>query len=104
VANSDNTLRYQKFCKDQRLPGHPARMPDKIPEFFIKFLTDENDLVMDPFAGSNTTGATAERLGRRWLSIEALPHYAAASVAHFDERLAGSLIKEMKEIVQESIK
>ena len=37
-----------------------------IVEFFIKFLSKEGELVMDPFAGSNTTGAVAERLKRRW--------------------------------------
>ena len=47
--------------------------------FFIKFLTDEDDLVLDPFAGSNTTGAAAERLRRRWISIEAQSDYVESS-------------------------
>ena len=42
---------------------HPARMPADLVEFFVKFVTDENDLVFDPFGGSNTTGAVAENLG-----------------------------------------
>lgn len=94
VANTQSTLKYQVFCKEHGLTPHPARMPDKIAEFFIKFLTDEGDLVLDPFAGSNTTGATAERLKRRWISIEALAPYAAASVSHFDEALAEKMVKE----------
>jgi site-specific DNA-methyltransferase (cytosine-N4-specific) len=44
--------------------------------------------VLDPFAGSNTTGATAETLGRCWLSIEPEPDYIAGSVGRFP---AGSL-------------
>jgi DNA modification methylase len=46
-------------------------MPTDLVEFFIRFLTDTGDLVFDPFAGSNTTGAVAEALGRRWMTCEA---------------------------------
>jgi site-specific DNA-methyltransferase (cytosine-N4-specific) len=45
-------------------------MPVALPEFFVKLLTDRDDLVVDPFAGSNATGAAAERLGRRWMAVE----------------------------------
>ncbi|HEV2944003.1 MAG TPA: DNA methyltransferase [Solirubrobacteraceae bacterium] len=51
--------------------------------FFVRFLTDEGDLVLDPFAGSNTTGATAEGLERRWLSIEPEAAYIAGSIGRF---------------------
>ena len=46
-------------------------------------LTDPNDLVIDIFSGSNTTGQVAEAEGRRWLSFEALPEYVAASAFGF---------------------
>ena len=39
--------------------------------------------MLDPFAGSNTTGAVAEGLGRHWLAIERDPEYAVASQARF---------------------
>jgi site-specific DNA-methyltransferase (cytosine-N4-specific) len=42
-------------------------------------LTEPGDLVMDPFAGSNTTGAVAEDLERRWLGVEAHRPYAEGS-------------------------
>jgi site-specific DNA-methyltransferase (cytosine-N4-specific) len=58
-------------------------MPEPLVEFFVRFLTDEGELVMDPFAGSNTTGAVAERLGRTWLGIEADPEYANTSQVRF---------------------
>jgi DNA modification methylase len=60
-------------------------MPSKLVEFFIDFLTDPNDLVIDPFAGSNITGAAAERHGRRWKSIEIEQGYVRASVARFGQ-------------------
>jgi DNA modification methylase len=46
------------------------RFPAALPKFFLKLLTDEGDLVLDPFAGSNTTGAVAEALHRRWIAVE----------------------------------
>ena len=53
--------------------------------FFTEFLTNENDLILDPFAGSNTTGYCAEKLKRRWISIEANEDYAHGSIIRFEE-------------------
>lgn len=55
----------------------------KLPEFFIRFLTRPGDLVVDIFAGSNTTGAVAEAEGRNWLAFEADLEYLAASAFRF---------------------
>ena len=46
-------------------------------------LTNPGDLVLDIFAGSNTTGAVAEREGRRWLAFELDADYVAASAFRF---------------------
>lgn len=78
-ANDPYTVR----CKEAGIKIHPARFPNALPEFFVKLLTDEGDVVVDPFAGSNTTGAVAERLGRRWLAMELLPVYLQASTFRF---------------------
>lgn len=83
-TNTHSMDQYQLFCREQEIEQHPARMPPELVEFFIKFLTEKDDIVLDPFAGSNTTGYTAERLGRRWLSCEAKWEYAAASISRFD--------------------
>jgi site-specific DNA-methyltransferase (cytosine-N4-specific) len=82
-TNTHSYDQYQLFCRSQNIPLHPARMPPEVVEFFVRFLSDKDDLVLDPFAGSNTTGAVAQRLGRRWLSCEANWEYAASSVARF---------------------
>ena len=74
---------YEKWCKAKELDMHPARMPTDIAEFFINFLTDEKDLVFDPFAGSNTTGAEAERLGRKWIGVERDLKYIRGSKGRF---------------------
>jgi DNA modification methylase len=80
--NSANDV-YTKRCKEAGLKIHPARFPTALPEFFIKLLTDEGDVVVDPFAGSNTAGAAAEKLGRRWIAMELSEEYVEASKFRF---------------------
>jgi DNA modification methylase len=96
AANTRNDSSYQIFCRENGIDPHPARMSEKVAEFFIKFLTDKRDLILDPFSGSNTTGFVAERLARRWISIEALPAYAASGIANFNSSDAKKLIKKLK--------
>ncbi len=76
---------YTKQCKENGIKIHPARFPRLLPKFFIKLLTDADDLVVDPFAGSNTTGAVAERLKRRWIASEAIEEYLKASTFRFGD-------------------
>lgn len=76
---------YREHCLFNDLPVHPARMAPDIVEFFIRFLTDEGDVVLDPFAGSNTTGSVAEDLNRRWIGVEADGQYVAGSVGRFSD-------------------
>lgn len=83
ISNSESNGQYLRGCASVGAKGHPARFPAKLPEFFIKFLTDPDDLVVDIFAGSNTAGQVAEALNRRWLAFELDPGYVAASVFRF---------------------
>jgi len=82
-ANTAATDEYQRFCREKDLLPHPARMPRGLVEFFVKLLTDPRDIVMDPFAGSNTTGAVAESLGRRWICVEPMAEYVEGSMGRF---------------------
>lgn len=84
AANTASQGSYFDYCKEKELDIHPARMPHEVPEFFIKFLTKENDLVLDPFAGSNMTGAVAEQLNRNWIGIEINEVYAGGSKGRFE--------------------
>lgn len=50
--------------------GYPTQKPEKLLEILIKAVTKHGDLVMDFFAGSGTTSAVAEKLGRRWIAVD----------------------------------
>lgn len=94
--NTDSNGFYLRGCKTVGVKGHPARFPAKLPEFFIKYLTEPNDLVVDIFGGSNTTGQVAESLGRRWLSYDLNREYVAASAFRFiDENMGDNAIKSL---------
>jgi len=84
-ANSKEDPAYRKWCKDQGVSQHPARMPEKLAEFFINLTTTKNSLVFDPFGGSNTTGKTAENLGRKWIIVERDPEYILGSKGRFQK-------------------
>jgi len=75
---------YTRRCKAEGVAVHPARFPSVLPKTFIRFLTDHEDLVLDPFAGSNTTGMVADELERRWLAIEVDADYVTASRLRFN--------------------
>ena len=83
LANTSSSDPYLVYCKDYSLGRHPARFPRQLPEFFIRMLTEPGDIVLDPFAGSNLTGAIAEDLGRRWSAVELDPNFVDGSVGRF---------------------
>jgi DNA modification methylase len=85
-ANTSASDDYMEHCKTHNLELHPARMQVALAEFFVKFLTTEDDYVLDPFAGSNTTGAVAEALKRNWIGIEAKREYAESSISRFNSQ------------------
>jgi len=58
------------MATETRNVGHSAAFPERLPEFFIRLFTQPGDLVLDPFAGSGTTGLVCKKLGRRFLGME----------------------------------
>jgi DNA modification methylase len=85
ISNTRSNEAYLRRCKAEGLTIHPARFPAAIPDFFIRYLTEPGQLVLDPFAGSNVTGATAEELQRPWLSSEIQADYVRGSMFRFPE-------------------
>lgn len=82
-GNNESNSNYLSLLKKLGRKIHPARFPAELPRFFINFLTTPHDLVLDPFAGSNTTGYVAESLNRRWIAIEIIKEYVEDSQFRF---------------------
>ncbi|MFL6281675.1 MAG: DNA-methyltransferase [Pyrinomonadaceae bacterium] len=98
IPHTESNGIYLSACKALNIKQHPARFPAKLPEFFIRFLTDPDDLVLDIFAGSNTTGHVAENEGRRWLAFEERMDYLAPSAFRFFSK--GESTEEMASVHQ----
>ncbi|MDO8885805.1 site-specific DNA-methyltransferase, partial [Candidatus Oleimmundimicrobium sp.] len=96
IPNTDSNSNYLRLCKELEMTRHPARFPVELPSFFIKMLTDETDVVLDIFGGSNTTGYAAESLNRKWLTFELDKEYLTSSVFRF---LDGYELDEIREIL-----
>jgi len=57
-------------------------------ELIIKASSNENDIVLDPFFGSGTTGAVAERLKRKWIGIERNEKYIGVAEKRMKWKIA----------------
>ncbi len=75
AANTASNTPYLRQCREACIDPHPARFPEALPEFAIRLTTDPGDVVLDPFAGSCTTAAVAQRLGRRFIVSDRSRHY-----------------------------
>lgn len=83
IANTESNGRYQDHCRNENIAIHPARFPSALPEYFMRFLTDPGDYVVDPFGGSCVTGAVAEALERKWTCCELSEEYLLGGKARF---------------------
>ena len=93
VSNTRSADDYLAACRRYGLEVHPARFAEPVPEFFIQFLTKPRNIVMDVFAGSNVVGLVAERLKRRWISVELKEEYVVGSAFRFDAAGQAALLK-----------
>jgi len=69
---------------------HPTQKPEKLIELIILSSSDEDDLILDPFFGTGTTGVVATRLKRNWICIEIKEKYF--KIAY--ERMFGKEVKK----------
>lgn len=93
-SNTNSNDFFFRKCREENIVPHPARMSPGLINFFIEFLTTENDLVLDPFAGSNTTGYCAEKLNRKWVSFEVKEEYVRQSLLRFEDETLNSPLKK----------
>jgi site-specific DNA-methyltransferase (cytosine-N4-specific) len=85
MSNTNSNDFFLQTCRKKGVKPHPARMQPSLVSFFVDFLTDPGDLVLDPFAGSNTTGYVAEKFNRKWVAIEIDEQYGEQSRWRFDD-------------------
>ncbi len=74
----------ERLKDDGGRKAHPTQKPEALLHRILLATTSPGDIVLDPFFGTGTTGAVAQRLGRRWIGIERDPDYAKAA----EERIA----------------
>ena len=98
AANTESNSPYIKYCREKNIKPHPARFPSEVPEYFIRMLTDEGDTVLDPFAGSCSSGAVCERLKRKWVCLDLEIEYLKGALGRF------SSAQEAKDSEQNAIK
>lgn len=85
LANTESNSSYLRYCRKNDLPEHPARFPAGIPAMFMRFLTNKNDVVIDPFAGSCMTGYVAEQMQRIWTCCELDQVYIDGAMGRFTQ-------------------
>jgi len=96
ISNSESNGPYLSGCKAVGIKGHPARFPAKLPEFFIRMLTNPGDWVVDIFSGSSNHPQVAETEGRRWMAFEALPEYVGTSAFRFlDKGMTSEAMRDL---------
>lgn len=60
---------------ERKLGKHPTQKPVQLMEKFIKILTNENDVVFDPFMGSGSSGVAALKNNRNFIGADVNPEY-----------------------------
>ncbi|WP_081503881.1 DNA methyltransferase [Alicyclobacillus hesperidum] len=104
IANTESSGQYQDYCRANGYPIHPARFPAQLPEYFIRFLTDPGDFVLDPFGGSCVTGKVAEQLNRQWACIELDAGYLQGAISRFQNMDESGEAKKSKKAKPKSVK
>lgn len=72
------------LCTGPERTAHPTQKPQRLMEWLIGLLVPPDGFVLDPFAGSGTTGAAALKLGRRFMGAERDPEYYRIACARLD--------------------
>lgn len=66
---------FSRFARE-----HPTQKPTPLFESLVRDFTDPGETILDPFAGSGTTGVAALKLGRRFIGCELSPKYHAVAL------------------------
>lgn len=88
------------FTHNKNTPGgahhHETQKPLPLMMELVSLFTDPGDIVLDPFAGSGTTGVACIRLGRRFIGIERDPKYAAVARERLEAEAQGLSLRDAR--------
>jgi len=82
MAYPTNVLHLATECGNK---NHSAAFPKELPSWFIKLFTKEDDIVLDPFAGSGTSCVAALELNRHFIGIELNDGYYQSALENVNE-------------------
>jgi site-specific DNA-methyltransferase (adenine-specific)/site-specific DNA-methyltransferase (cytosine-N4-specific) len=94
----NEVLRFATECSNR---GHSATFPVSLPDWFIRLFTAPGDVVLDPFAGSGTTGVACKALGRECIQIELLPENCQLARQRWDDPRPVSALPKASDITPE---
>jgi modification methylase len=69
--------------------AHPTQKPEALLERIILATSNPGDIILDPFFGTGTTGAVADRLGREWVGIDNKIEYVDMAYDRITEQRYG---------------
>ena len=84
---------------EKKFGKHPTQKPIDLLKRIVLASTDESDLILDPFAGSSTTGLAAYLYGRRFIGIDTEKEYLDLSVQRFEELKANMENKKKQKML-----
>ncbi|SHN62841.1 site-specific DNA-methyltransferase (cytosine-N4-specific) [Geodermatophilus obscurus] len=87
-ADPGNVVSVPQTYNQHRGVAHTAAMPEGLAEFFIRAMSPEGGLVIDPFAGGGTTVVVGRRLGRRAGGFELHAEFIAEAKRRIAEDVA----------------
>ncbi len=70
---------------ERRFGKHPTQKPEQLLQQFIRLLSNEGDIVLDPFMGSGSTGVVAKRNYRKFIGIEINKDYFEIATERIEE-------------------
>ena len=81
--------------EEKKFGKHPTQKPEELLKRIILASTNNDDLILDPFCGSSTTGVMAFLLNRRYIGIDITKEYLDLSIKRYNQ-LKANLINKQK--------
>ena len=93
TSHGDQSGKYKKMesvisltpVKGNERVGHPAPFPVALPSEYIQAMTNDGDIVCEPFCGGGTTLIACEQLGRKCYAMELEPKYIDLIIARWEK-------------------